>query len=125
MIKKVFHIILAMFLLTATNGYAISKHYCGDNLVAVSLFTEANDCCDETMNDDCCRNASEYFQIDQEYFIPSSGFDTESFTATECFYENSSTFKQHSQYVIAAVNVKDWRPHTQLGQLALLQRFLL
>ncbi|NQU53711.1 MAG: hypothetical protein HQ522_14365 [Bacteroidetes bacterium] len=64
MFKKASHIILSLLLLTTTIGVAISKHYCGGNLISTSFFTEAKSCCD---SDDCCKNESEVFQLDEDF----------------------------------------------------------
>lgn len=124
MLKKVFHIILALMLLTATNGYAVSKHYCGDKLVSVSLFAEANDCCDG-LSDDCCRNTSEYFQIDQQIFIPFSGNEIVNYSDIEALKSGSYPFKQQNQHDSAHVFKKEWFQFSTPPRLAFLQKFLL
>ena len=64
MIKKASHIILSMLLLTTTIGLAISKHYCGGELISTSLFSEAQSCCDSP---DCCKNETETYQLDEDF----------------------------------------------------------
>jgi len=66
MIKKASHIILSMLLLLSTTGLAISKHYCGGELISTSLFVEADSCCD---SDDCCKNETEVFQLDEDFSV--------------------------------------------------------
>ncbi len=66
MIKKAGHIILSMLLLLSTAGLAISKHYCGDELISTSIFLEADSCCD---SDDCCKNETEVFQLDEDFSV--------------------------------------------------------
>jgi hypothetical protein len=55
-----------MLLLLSTSGLAISKHYCGGKLVATSVFIEADSCCD---SDDCCKNETEVFQLDEDFSV--------------------------------------------------------
>ena len=38
MLKKIAHIVLILLLTVATTGFTISSHYCGNQLVAVSIF---------------------------------------------------------------------------------------
>lgn len=66
MIKKAGHIILSMMLLISTAGLAISKHYCGGELISTSLYAEADACCD---SDDCCKNETEVFQLDEDFSV--------------------------------------------------------
>ena len=68
MLRKTSHIILSALLLFATVGLAISKHYCGGDYVSTSIFSEAESCCD---SDDCCKNETEIFQLDEEYSLVS------------------------------------------------------
>ena len=53
-----------MLLLTTTIGLAISKHYCGGELISTSLFSEAQSCCDSP---DCCKNETETYQLDEDF----------------------------------------------------------
>lgn len=71
MIKKRFHSVFSMFMavlvLCSTVSFTIQKHFCGDELVEVSVFSKANDCGmdNETMKlasvekVDCCKNEIE------------------------------------------------------------------
>lgn len=38
MLKKIVHIVFCLLLIVATTGFTISKHYCGNKLLSVSLF---------------------------------------------------------------------------------------
>ncbi|MEL7220741.1 MAG: hypothetical protein AAGJ93_05440 [Bacteroidota bacterium] len=44
MLAKVFHIILAFFLLLSSTGLLVSKHYCQGELKSMTLFFEAQSC---------------------------------------------------------------------------------
>ena len=68
MLRKTSHIILSTLLLFATVGLTISKHYCGGNYVSTSIFGEAESCCD---SEDCCKNETETFQLDEDYSLVS------------------------------------------------------
>ena len=68
MSRKTSHIILSALLLFATVGLTISKHYCGGNYISTSIFGEAESCCD---SDECCKNETETFQLDEDYSLVS------------------------------------------------------
>lgn len=47
---------------------AVSKHYCGEDLISVSVFNSENDaCCDM---DDCCQNENQIYQVKEDFSIP-------------------------------------------------------
>ena len=69
MIKIASHIILSILLLLSTTGLAISKHFCGGELISTSLFVEVDSCCD---TDDCCKNETDFFQLDEDFSVSSS-----------------------------------------------------
>ena len=50
---KIAAIILALLVLLSTFSLTIEKHFCGDFLVSVSYFGNADGCGDELDNDDC------------------------------------------------------------------------
>jgi hypothetical protein len=68
MFKRISHIILSFVLLVSTMGMAVSKHYCGEDLISVSVFNSENDaCCDM---DDCCQNENQIYQVKEDFSIP-------------------------------------------------------
>ncbi len=67
MLKRVSHIFLSALLLISTMGMAVSKHYCGENLVSVSLFEEADSCCGDT---DCCHNENQNYVLKNDFSSP-------------------------------------------------------
>lgn len=80
MIKRILHIIIALFLLITTMGFTVSKHYCRDNLVKITINAEAESCCD--MENGCCRNETKHYQLEEDfvstvlvYDLPDSGID--------------------------------------------------
>jgi len=72
MFRKTANIILALLLLTTTIGFSVSKHYCGSRLVEVSINSEAEPCCDDMENSNCCHNETEYFQLKEDLVTPVS-----------------------------------------------------
>jgi hypothetical protein len=69
MLRNVSHIVLALLLLSATTGMAVSKHFCDDFLISISLYTEAETCCNDG---NCCHNESTFYQLDEDFSIPAS-----------------------------------------------------
>ena len=72
MFRKTAHIILTILLLTTTIGFSVSKHYCGSHLVEVSINSEAEPCCNDMENPNCCHNETEYFQLKEDLVTPVS-----------------------------------------------------
>ncbi|WP_297093626.1 hypothetical protein [uncultured Draconibacterium sp.] len=67
MIRKLSHIILATLLLATTMGFAVSKHYCHSSLVDVSIFAQADSCCDDG---GCCTNENHFYQVKEDFSAP-------------------------------------------------------
>lgn len=67
MLKKILHIVFATLLLVTTMGLMVSKHYCGGQLVSVSLFHKADSCCGD---DGCCKNENQFFQVKDDFSAP-------------------------------------------------------
>ena len=65
---KIFgHIILSLLLLIPTTGMVVSENYCREKLVSVSVFAEADACCDM---ENCCRNETKVFQLKVDFSAP-------------------------------------------------------
>ncbi len=71
LINKVSYITLVMLLLTATSGFSMSSHFCGEELIKVSLFEQEIHCCQDSQETpDCCYNELLHINDQQEYFCP-------------------------------------------------------
>jgi len=70
MFRKITYIILAFLLLTTTLGFTVSKHYCGSELIEVSINSKAEPCCDDVGTSGCCRNEMEYYQLKEDVVSP-------------------------------------------------------
>jgi len=58
---KIFSVVLAFLVLLSTLSFTVEKHFCGDKLVDVSLFSQAKNCCkhvkpDTKVKKSCCKN---------------------------------------------------------------------
>lgn len=68
-VKKINAILFAVLLIGSSFGVSIEKHFCGDYLADVALFTGAGCECEEYgKNDDCCHEEDEVFQADLSQF---------------------------------------------------------
>ena len=74
MVKKLANISLTFLLLATTTGFTISSHYCGSNVVSISIDKSPKSCCDNEKGN-CCHNESEHFQLKEDFIAPDIGFD--------------------------------------------------
>ena len=68
MLRKITHIVLSVFLLVSTTGITFSMHYCGGQLISVSVNKEAKQCCDGSGG--CCDNETLHFGIEDDFVSP-------------------------------------------------------
>lgn len=73
MFKRISHIIVSVLLLIATTGFTTYSHFCGEELLAESMQTNKNDCCDVAST--CCHEEAEILQIDTEYLLASFDYN--------------------------------------------------
>ena len=66
--RKLFHIVLSVFLLVATTGVTFSMHYCGGEYISTSINQEAASCCDGTGG--CCENKTVHLEVEDNYVVP-------------------------------------------------------
>tara|TARA_R110002050_G_scaffold98121_1_gene203863 strand:- start:9359 stop:9733 length:375 start_codon:yes stop_codon:yes gene_type:complete len=68
MTKKIFHIAILVIMVVSTMGFTITKHYCGGGLIDLSIAGEVENCCD--MEDGCCHNEQQTYQLEEDYTAP-------------------------------------------------------
>ena len=86
MIKQIIHkgfsVILSLLVLFSTVSFTVEKHFCGDNLVDIALFTNAKTCGMETETNSsetclkkksCCKDEVDVHQGQDELTV--NGFD--------------------------------------------------
>jgi hypothetical protein len=83
-------------------GFSISKHYCSDNLISVTVNHEAKSCCD--MESGCCHNETSFYQLDND-FVSSAFIDNVTINQTNLLFplyyvliENISTTEVETIY---------------------------
>jgi hypothetical protein len=84
MIRKVLHIVIAVFILISTTGFTINMHYCHDQLIDMALLAPAHSCCDteEDANQSqagCpgCQDESIVVEPADDYEVSASAFNFE------------------------------------------------
>ncbi|MEQ9288249.1 MAG: hypothetical protein RIG77_15135 [Cyclobacteriaceae bacterium] len=66
--KKLLNISLSFIIMMSTIGITISRHYCGEMLMAKSVILQADPCCDGTeMPEGCCHDESDSFSIEDDF----------------------------------------------------------
>lgn len=89
-IHKTFSMAMAFLVLLSTISFTVEKHFCGDVLIDIAIFSKADPCCDEgavtltfAESKSCCKDQLEVvkgqdnlkkttfedFQFDQQVFI--------------------------------------------------------
>lgn len=57
-----------------TLGFTVNRHYSGDELFSVAIFSEPESCCEDVC--DCCDEKSETIQFLVDYTFAIDNFDT-------------------------------------------------
>jgi len=71
-IHRIFSIALAFLMLLSTLSFTVEKHYCGDNLIDVAVFSEAKKCGGMSSEDivyvkkSCCKDTVDVFEGQDE-----------------------------------------------------------
>ncbi len=117
MLKKVIHIIIAMLLLVTTAGFTVSKHFCGNLLVSVSMSSSAESC-DSGQDRDCCHDSSAHFQVEDNFTLKQVSFIPDIPVSKDSFFkvfnitvEENSTIENHP----ATVNTFYRKEHQNLS----------
>ena len=69
MFRQAGYIIISALLILSTTGMAFTMHYCGPDLISVSLFERGNPCC--STEEGCCHNDYDYIQLESEFVTAS------------------------------------------------------
>jgi hypothetical protein len=85
MIRKVIHIVIAVFILISTTGFTINMHYCHDQLIDMAFLAPAHSCCDTEEDSEneyqasCpgCQDESIVVERGDDYEVSASTFNFE------------------------------------------------
>lgn len=87
--NKIFSASMALLVLFSTVSFTVEKHYCGDVLVDMSVFTEAEKCASEAeeiiAKMDCCKDTVDVIQGQDELNVKTFNdldFDKQVFLAS-------------------------------------------
>ncbi|MBT8244519.1 MAG: hypothetical protein HKP48_11910 [Winogradskyella sp.] len=121
---RVFAIVLSVLVLLSTFSFTVKKHYCGNNLVDVAVFSEAKDCGMEIdtmvkVEKPCCKDTVDIVEGQDELNIVTFN-DLES--ATQLFvssyiYTCTSLFESLPKQIIPH---KDYSPPNIVKDIQLL-----
>ena len=64
MLQKFSHIILAALLMISAMGMVVTKHYCGNEVVSVSINHASDSCCDMG---NCCSTETHTYKVKDDY----------------------------------------------------------
>jgi hypothetical protein len=124
MLRKIGYITLATLLILTTVGFVISRHYCENELVSISVDLPADNCCEE-MADNCCHNENETFILKVDFTQPVGEQNT---IAVHDLFESAfvELFCKVNTPNLVENTVFDHRQHESSGTyLELIQSFLL
>jgi hypothetical protein len=63
--------------MVATMGMTISRHYCGNTLRSVDVFSTADNCCNIPAG--CCQDKTTTVSVDHDFSMPLSNYDLSTF----------------------------------------------
>lgn len=71
--KKVIYILFVLLYTVITLGFTVNKHYSGDELFAIAIYSEPESCCADVC--DCCNEESETVQFLVDYTFSIDNFE--------------------------------------------------
>ena len=108
-LHKSFSVMLSILVLCSTMSITVEKHFCGDTLVDVALFSEAKGCgmemtSESQMKKPCCKNEVEVIQGQDELKVtPFQGLDLEQqlfvFSFTYSYLERFENRQDNSTFI--------------------------
>ena len=124
-LHKFFSVILALLVLFSTVSFTIEKHFCGDVLVDVSMFVEAEKCAMEALEllqqKTCCKDEIDVVQGQDELKVSSFDdldFDQQQFI-TAFAYSYINGFKSFAKETIPH---KDYYPPNLVTDIQVLDQ---
>lgn len=124
MLRKGFHIVIALLLILTTAGITVSKHYCKDNLISFSVYGNATPC-NHNNYDNCCHDSEIYFQLEDDFELK------ESSNLPDLTAQKSFLFSAAAQFATKENSIQNFLfavlkfPFPDQPDLAKLQHFLL
>lgn len=132
LLHKVFSVSLALIVLCSTVSFTIEKHYCGDTLVDVSVFSEADKCNMETLGvkdesaakKPCCKDEVDMVKGQDKLIVTTfDDFDFEQQLFVTTFaYSYLNLFEGLPQLVVPN---KDYSPPNLIPDIQVLDQIFL
>lgn len=131
-IHKSFSVLIAILVLFSTVSFTVEKHFCGDVLVDVSVFTEAEKCAMEEYEKEleiitkksCCKDTVDVFEGQDELIVKTFDdldFEKQVFVASY-IYSYINLFEGLPQQVIPH---KNYSPPNLIEDLNLMDQVFL
>jgi hypothetical protein len=99
--QKLISVTMALLVLISTLSFSIEKHYCGDDLIDVAIFSDTQKCESEPadkgsrlMTQSCCKDVVHFLE----------GQDELSLEKTKVFNTNQKVFTMSFAYVFSGLN---------------------
>jgi len=125
MFRKLINIIVTFLLLTVTAGFTVSKHYCGNTMVAVAIDHNAH-CHDMDDNNSCCHTETRSYQLHENYVV-SPSLESNNVASFDLFITEPVFIETifNEQDLIEVLIPESPPPKTLHTQLSSLQTFLM
>jgi hypothetical protein len=69
--KRAGNIIMILLLLISTGGVTITRHYCGESIISVSIFSTPKSCCGSRCEH--CRNENFFNKVTDNFNVTATG----------------------------------------------------
>lgn len=118
---------MALLVLFSTTSFTIEKHFCGDTLIDVAVFSEAKNCnenMEQTSLKSCCNDEVEFMKGQDELKFSTFedlNFDQQFFIATFA-YSYSNLFESLPKQIIP---FKDYSPPNLVVDIQVLDQVFL
>lgn len=128
-LHKSFSVVLSLLVLFSTLSFTVEKHFCGDTLVDVAVFSEAKKCgmqmdADSTMKKHCCKDEVELIQGQDELKTTSfSHLDVEQQKFLVAYVYSYATLLEYLPK--RAIPHKDYAPPNLVTDIQLLDQVFL
>jgi hypothetical protein len=123
-LKKAINILFLTLFTAISVGFTINKHYSGNQLFSIAIFSEPESCCADVC--DCCNEETETIQFRADYTFSVDNFES---TPSEMeFFAIAIAFTiSECNFVLTETRIidQDLPPPDELRNLSLLQTFLL
>ena len=111
MLHRFFSVSMALLVMLSTMSFTIEKHFCGDTLVDVAVFSEAKGCGMEmpsTIKKSCCKDEIDHIKGQDELKFSFNDFDPDKQQfVTAFFYTYIDLFEGLPEQIIP---FKDYSP---------------